>query len=60
MKRRMVLENWKLYSIIGVIIVMIIAIITMPILVNTKKVKFDVCFISEEGYKGILRVLIAE
>ena len=56
----MVLENWKLYSIIGVIVVMIIAIITMPILVNTKKVKFDVCFISEEGYKGILRVLIAE
>lgn len=60
MKRRMTLENWKLYGIIGIIVVMIIAIVTIPILMNTKKVKSAVCCISEEGYRGILRAPSSE
>ena len=60
MKRRMTLENWKLYGIIGIIVVMIIAIVTIPILMNTKKVKFVVWCISEEGYRGIPRAPSSE
>lgn len=60
MKRRMTLENWKLYGIIGIIVVMIIAIVTIPILMNTKKVKFVVCCISEDGYRGIPRAPSSE
>ena len=56
----MTLENWKLYGIIGIIVVMIIAIVTIPILMNTKKVKFVVCCISKEGYRGIPRAPSSE
>ena len=49
----MTLENWKLYGIIGIIVVMIIAIVTIPILMNTKKVKFVVCCIKDKSSDGM-------
>lgn len=53
MKRRMLLENWKLYGIVGIIIVMMAAIITIPILMNTKSNESDVCCTNEEGFTMI-------
>lgn len=53
MKRRMLLENWKLYGIVGIIIVMMAAIITIPILMNTKSSELGVCCTNEEGFTMI-------
>ena len=52
MKRRMLLENWKLYGIVGIVIVMMAAI-TIPILMNTKSSESDVCCTNEEGFTMI-------